>query len=301
MNTEAKELAVISVAEQAPVPVEVLRQQVQAIQSVMQKVMQKDVHFGVIPGTGKKPSLLKAGAEKICMLFRLIPEFNVTRNNLARDHVEYEVICTLKNPRGEVMGQGVGLCSTMESKYRWRQGARACPSCGCQGTIIKGKAEYGGGWLCFAKKGGCGQKFDDGDTSIESQNVDKIENPDLADQYNTVLKMAKKRAHVDATITATAASDIFTQDVEDMPQHERAPQPPQEPSALQEIRDAADGGDLSTIANHVITTAGSTHGLVVKDAVAQFRDDIVRTLKKFRQIDQIAIGAYLEFIDPENA
>lgn len=36
--------------------------------------------------------------------------------------------------------------------------------------------------------------------------------------HNTVLKMAKKRAHVDATLTATAASDIFTQDVEDMPE-----------------------------------------------------------------------------------
>ena len=35
------------------------------------------------------------------------------------------------------------------------------------------------------------------------------------DQYNTVLKMAKKRSHVDAILTATAASDIFTQDIED--------------------------------------------------------------------------------------
>jgi hypothetical protein len=33
-----------------------------------------------------------------------------------------------------------------------------------------------------------------------------------------VLKMAKKRAHVDAVLTATVASDIFTQDVEDMPE-----------------------------------------------------------------------------------
>jgi hypothetical protein len=43
----------------------------------------------------------------------------------------------------------------------------------------------------------------------------RSENPDIADLYNTVLKMAKKRAFVDATITATAASDFFTQDVED--------------------------------------------------------------------------------------
>jgi len=44
----------------------------------------------------------------------------------------------------------------------------------------------------------------------------KAENPDIADVYNTVLKIAKKRAHVDAIITVTAASDIFIQDVEDL-------------------------------------------------------------------------------------
>jgi hypothetical protein len=47
---------------------------------------------------------------------------------------------------------------------------------------------------------------------------DKVEHDNPADYYNTVLKMAKKRAHVDAVLTATAASDIFTQDVEDMPE-----------------------------------------------------------------------------------
>ena len=46
----------------------------------------------------------------------------------------------------------------------------------------------------------------------------RIEHDNPADYYNTVLKMAKKRAHVDAVLTATAASDIFTQDIEDMPE-----------------------------------------------------------------------------------
>jgi hypothetical protein len=102
----------------------------------------------------------------------------------------------------------------MESKYRFRGGARKCPKCGKE-TIIKGKAEYGGGWLCFVKKGGCGFKWPDGAAEIESQSVEKVENENPADHYNTVLKMAKKRAFVDATITATAASDIFTQDIGD--------------------------------------------------------------------------------------
>jgi len=39
-------------------------------------------------------------------------------------------------------------------------GGDSCPRCGVVGSIIKGKAEYGGGYLCFKKKGGCGAKFE---------------------------------------------------------------------------------------------------------------------------------------------
>lgn len=42
-----------------------------------------------------------------------------------------------------------------------------------------------------------------------------VENGELPDLYNTIIKMANKRAHVAATLTATAASDIFTQDMGD--------------------------------------------------------------------------------------
>lgn len=34
-----------------------------------------------------------------------------------------------------------------------------CPECGQFSSVIKGKAEYGGGYLCFKKKGGCGAKW----------------------------------------------------------------------------------------------------------------------------------------------
>ena len=46
-------------------------------------------------------------------------------------------------------------------------------------------------------------------------NGNKIENEDIADCYNTVLKIAKKRAHIDATLTVTGAADLFTQDLID--------------------------------------------------------------------------------------
>lgn len=44
---------------------------------------------------------------------------------------------------------------------------------------------------------------------------------DLFDIKNTILKMAKKRAYIDATLSACRLSDFFTQDLEDMVDHQK--------------------------------------------------------------------------------
>ena len=44
----------------------------------------------------------------------------------------------------------------------------------------------------------------------------RYKNQDAANIANTILKMAKKRALIDATLSATRASGLFTQDLEDM-------------------------------------------------------------------------------------
>lgn len=196
--------------------VEQVMSQIQKIQSLMERGMKRDEHYGVIPGTGTKPTLLKPGAEKLCLMFRLDPQYE-TREIRDGEHLTVISTCTLYHiGSGARMGSGMGSCSTLESKYAYRKSGRSCPTCSKEGTIIKGKAEYDGGWLCFAKKGGCGAKFKDGDATIESQNTDRVANPDLPDQYNTVLKMGNKRSLVAAVLNVTAASDIFMQDLEDM-------------------------------------------------------------------------------------
>lgn len=201
-----------------PMSVEKMKEQVNLIQHMLQEVMKKDVHYGLIPGCGDKPTLLKAGAEKICLTFRLSPTYAIESIDMEEGHREVEVICTLTHiPTGQVFGQGVGSCSTMEGKYRFRNAARKCPNCDAE-AIIKGKEEFGGGWLCWTKRDGCGAKFEDRDPKIINQDAGQIEWDNPADYYNTVLKMAKKRAHVDAALTATAASDCFNQDIEDMPE-----------------------------------------------------------------------------------
>ena len=196
-----------------------VRAQVNLIQEIMQGVMKKDEHYGVIPGTGTKPTLLKAGAEKLCLTFRLAPDYEIEEKTDGA-HLRITSKCTLTHiPSGQRFGSGMGSCSTREAKYAYRTGKRKCPHCGAE-AIIKGKDFKGDGlptgWVCFSKKGGCGTKFADGTPSIESQKEGRVANEDVADQYNTVLKMANKRSLVAAVLNATAASDIFTQDIEDM-------------------------------------------------------------------------------------
>jgi hypothetical protein len=214
-------------------------QQVSLIQQVMKSVMKDGEHFGKVPGCGDKPALLKPGAEKLSLTFRLAPKFNIIQTDMPNGHREYRVLCDITNiVTGQYMGSGVGSCSTMESKYRFRSANRKCPNCGAE-AIIKGKQEYGGGWLCFERKGGCKSKWPDGAKEIEGQEVGKVEHDNPADFYNTVLKMAKKRAHVDAILTVTAASDIFVQDVEENPElfggrpMEAQPEPPPPPEMPQ--------------------------------------------------------------------
>ena len=222
---ENKQVTVVAEEVSAPLSALAIRAQVQLIQEVMREVMQgpsKDnpngVHFGLIPGCGDKPSLFKPGAEKLFLTFRLRPiidpALDVVITNLPGGHRDYRVHCHILNMNGVEMATGVGSASTLESKHRYRNSKRKCPKCGAE-TIIKGRDEYGGGWLCHAKIGGCGAKFADTAAEITDQVAGKSENPDIADQYNTVLKMACKRAKVDGCLSATACSDIFTQDIED--------------------------------------------------------------------------------------
>jgi hypothetical protein len=98
-------------------------------------------------------------------------------------------------------------------------GKRVCPSCGVA-ALIEGKQWKPTDprqWVCYAKKGGCGSKFDMNDTRITSQVVGRVANPDFADVINTVQKIGAKRAYVGACLSATGASQYFSADLEDMP------------------------------------------------------------------------------------
>lgn len=194
--------------------------QVRLIQGVLKEVMVLGHHYDQMPGVHTKqgekkrpPVLLKPGAEKLCLVFRLAPTFNVRTRELQNNHREYTVTCTLTHrPSGQVVATADGSCSTMETKYRYRNGKPKCPSCGAP-TVFKSSKDPG--FFCWKAKGGCGKTFKATDRMITGQEVGQAENQDIADQWNTVLKMAEKRALVAATLLATAASDMFVTEVDE--------------------------------------------------------------------------------------
>jgi hypothetical protein len=192
-----------------------------AVTDFVKTIMHEGVDYGTIPGTNKA-TLLKPGAEKLCTLFGLSCRFQLVKevedwtgdDHRGEPFFYFVYRCQLWH--GDLLvAEADGSCNSWEKKYRWRSADRVCPNCE-RPTIIKGKAEYGGGWLCFAKKGGCGAKFRDGDASIEGQPTGQVPNPDIADAVNTIQKMAAKRALVAATLIAVNASEFFTQDLEDL-------------------------------------------------------------------------------------
>ncbi len=202
----------------------------------VQSQMIEGKDFGKIPGSDK-PTLLKPGAEKLCTFFGLcIPDPEIltevedwTGAAHGGEPFFYYKIRQRLTRNGTVIASQFASANSWEKKYRYRNADRKCPKCGKE-AIIKGKAEYGGGYLCWGKKNGCNAKFNDGDKSIEDQATGQIPNKDICDTVNTLQKMAQKRALVAAVLLAANASEFFTQDLEDIhgieqPEPEAKPEP----------------------------------------------------------------------------
>lgn len=238
----------LAVYEAMPLSAPQIQAQVNLIQEVMKAVMKDGEHYGKIPGCGDKPSLLKPGAEKLMFTFRLVadPEVEVFElyHPTVQGHREYRVKVRISSMNGTYMGGGIGSCSTMENKYRFRGGEKINTekpvpkeywNLKSAGKIAEAHALIGGPGF------GTG-KFDGAWMICEIGEKQEHDNP--ADFYNTCEKMGKKRALVDATLTVTAASDIFTQDIEELVENgvmtpkaetKKAPvQPPQKKATAKE-------------------------------------------------------------------
>lgn len=165
------------------------------IREVMESVMKKDVHYGVIPGT-QKPTMYQPGADVLAVTFRIAPKIGKLEDLSLEDDVRYRVtVQGLHQATGDLLAEGIGECSSNEEKYRWRR-----PVCDeeFKETAEDRRREK---WA----KGSGGKVY---------KNKQIRTSP--ADVANTVLKMAVKRGKIAMILNATAASDVFAQDLEDL-------------------------------------------------------------------------------------
>ena len=137
-----------------------VQEMTESIEVVVAKILKPYADYGVIQGC-KKPSLLKAGAEKLAAYYGYSTSIEVVNRyeNYDKGLVAYEIKVTVCKGDGSVIAEGIGAANSRERKF------------------LRG---------------------------------------DFFSQINTVLKMAKKRAYVDAILTATGSSSLFTQDMEDI-------------------------------------------------------------------------------------
>lgn len=130
------------------------------IEAIIARHLKAGVDYSCIPGCGRKPALLKAGAEHLASIFKFRSTSSVTHRieDISKGFLLYEVETSIIDREGNVVAVGLGSCNSRERRYQ----------------------------------------------------------RDFAGSLNTVLKMAKKRSFVDAVLTATGASGVFTQDVDEI-------------------------------------------------------------------------------------
>lgn len=198
MSSAVEHLPALSGGVVAALSAKEIRAHIQLIQQVTRAVMKEGVHFGTIPGT-PKPTLYKPGAEVLCVTFRIAPSYRV-EDLSDGDSIRYRVTCLgTHQTTGVVLGEGMGEASSNEEKYKWRNAV-------CDEEFNDAPEDR--------KR----VKWQKGSSGAYQRIQIRTEPADIA---NTVLKMACKRAQIAMTINVTGCSDMFTQDLEDMPEEVR--------------------------------------------------------------------------------
>jgi hypothetical protein len=194
MSADSRVVAIVPATTQAvatvtaALTVEAILHRRQVIKSAIDGAMEEGVHFGIIPGTGKRLSLLKEGAEMLLSMFQVAVEPIVTDLSTPTE-VRFRVECR-GSVNGNYVGSGVGICSSNEEKYRWRKprtSAEYDDMLARDPNSVKIKYSMSDGREC----------------------KDKVVRQSPYDAIQTILSMAEKRAKVDLCKGALAASECL--------------------------------------------------------------------------------------------
>lgn len=203
VGTEVAQVAIPDAelpVQMQPVDLQYMIDTFKNVEKMVQDVMVEGRDYGKVEGITKR-FLFKSGAEKLRKYFRLTAIVEDVHLTIYPEHPGHrEVTVRMAIMYGDqVVAHGHGTCSTFETKYRYRSENT--------GHEVPGKYWQSrdvtllGGPTYTARK-----------TKKKWMIYQRVENPNIEDCWHTVLLIAKKRAEVNGTLSATAMSDRFSQD-----------------------------------------------------------------------------------------
>lgn len=179
-----------------PVKVQKYLEKIRSYQQIVQRQLISGIDYGQT-GNNQKPTLLKPGAEKLMRLHGLIDKYEIIKQieDWENGFFYYFIKCVLIHyETGKIVAEGIGSCNSKESKYRWRWVTEKELPAGIDKSMLQKKVMQG---------------------QYGSYTLYRIENDDIYSIVNTIQKMAKKRALIDAVLSACRLSSVFTQDIEE--------------------------------------------------------------------------------------
>jgi hypothetical protein len=194
---------------------------VRTLQSTLKNILTDGHDYGKIPGCGDKATLLKPGAEKILMAMGITSTYELVEHTEKFDGLgffAYTVKCIL-NKNGIKITEGLGHANSKEKKWAYEYVYEKDLPEGCDKGLLK-KKEFN------SKQNGTYYKYE-----IEA---------DANSKANTILKMAKKRAQIDAVLSVASLSEIFTQDFDDLPPDEPPTTKPTVDKVKENVKKAAE-------------------------------------------------------------
>lgn len=195
MVTTGNPLSLIQDIDVKAVETTVLK--VRTLQSTLKNILTDGHDYGKIPGCGDKATLLKPGAEKILMAMGITSTYELVEHTEKFEGLgffAYTVKCLLlKN--GVKITEGLGHANSKEKKWAYEYVYEKDLPEGADKDLLKKRK--------IESKGGTFYKYE-----VEA---------DANSKANTILKMAKKRAQIDAVLSVASLSEIFTQDFDDLP------------------------------------------------------------------------------------
>lgn len=143
------------------------------MEKAVREVLEDGIDYGTVPGI-KDLFLFDPGASKVRDFFDTYPEHHILSHTVDDGLITIMMEATLIfRKTGQVVASGVGACSMKESRYRYRW--------------VENPEDYGCNAAdCRKKKDKYGIKY-------------RVPNPDVEELVNTIIKIAAKRAEVDAS------------------------------------------------------------------------------------------------------